>query len=109
MRSAPPRTWLQKQRLLSDSSLSKSDRKLLGEVSSRIYYNDGMYHGNGAQYYKVGLSAIHCIDEAVEHAGLKAVHTILDLPCGGGRVLRFLVPRFPEAQRTAGHLQQDAG
>ena len=40
------------------------------KVSSRIYYNDGMYDGDGAHYYKVGLSAIHCIDEALERAKL---------------------------------------
>lgn len=74
---------------------------LLTNVSSRIYYNDGMYQGYGAHYFKVGLSAIHCIDEALERAGLKAVRTILDFPCGSGRVMRFLRQRFPEAKITA--------
>jgi SAM-dependent methyltransferase len=106
LRTIPPRTEIQKQRLLSDPSLSKSERELLSKVSSRIYYKDGMYDGDGAHYYKVGLSAISCINEAVARAGLKAVRSILDFPCGSGRVLRFLVRRFPEAEITACELQR---
>jgi SAM-dependent methyltransferase len=70
-------------------------------VSSRIYHNDGMYNGDAAHYFKVGLSAISCINEAVESANLERVGSILDLPCGSGRVLRFLIYRFPEAEITA--------
>lgn len=39
---------------------------------------------------------------------LKVVRTILDLPCGGGRVLRFLVHRFPKAEVTACELATGA-
>src|SRR5689334_1184134 len=89
VRAFPWRTSIQKNRLLVDPTLTESDRKLLAQVSSRIYHNDGMYYGDGAQYFHVGLSAMHCIDEAVNRAGLKSINSILDLPCGGGRVLRF--------------------
>lgn len=109
VRAFPPRTQLQKKKLLSDSTLTERERELLSKVSSRIYYNDGMYDGNGAHYYKVGLSAIHCIDEALRRAKLTAnskdLRTILDLPCGSGRVMRFLVQRFPEAEITACELE----
>lgn len=101
LRTIPPQTQLQKRRLLSNPSLSDTERELLSKVSTRIYYNDGMYDGNGVHYFKVGLSAINCIDEAVKAAGFHAVRSILDLPCGSGRVLRFLVHRFPQAQITA--------
>ena len=101
VRVIPPRPQLHKKRLLSDPSLSLRERELLSKVSSRIYYQDGMYDEDGAHYYKVGLSAIHCIDEALERAKLTDVRTILDLPCGSGRVMRFLVQRFPEAEITA--------
>ena len=60
-----------------------------------------MYHGDGAHYFKVGLSAIHCIDEVLARAGSKNVETILDFPCGSGRVMRFLRQRFPAARITA--------
>src|SRR6185295_15938806 len=101
LRTIPPQVQLQKYRLLRDPSLSASERDLLDKVSTRIYYNDGMYNGDGAHYFKVGLSAISCINEAVSAAGLTEVRSILDFPCGSGRVLRFLVERFPKAEITA--------
>jgi SAM-dependent methyltransferase len=108
VRAIPPRPLLYKKRLLSDPSLSPGERELLSKVSSRIYYQDGMYNEDGAHYYKVGLSAIHCIDEALARANLRDVSTILDLPCGSGRVLRFLVHRFPDAEITACELASGA-
>ncbi|MEP6742094.1 MAG: class I SAM-dependent methyltransferase [bacterium] len=101
MRTIPPQVQLQKKQLLSNVSLSESERDLLSKVSTRIYYNDGMYNGHGIHYYQVGLSAIRCINEALDRAHLKDVRSILDFPCGGGRVLRFLVHRFPNAEITA--------
>ena len=101
IRARPQRSRVHRERLLSDPSLPLADRELLSKVSSRIYYQDGMYTADGAQYFKVGLSAIHCINEALERANLKDVRAILDLPCGSGRVLRFLVHRFPAAEITA--------
>ncbi len=90
-----------KRRLLRDQSLSERDRELLSKVSSRVYYGEGMYNENGMHYYQVGLSAIRCIDEALQRVNLKDVRSILDFPCGGGRVLRFLVHRFTDAEITA--------
>jgi SAM-dependent methyltransferase len=104
-RALPHRTRFQKKQLLSDPKLTQRERELLSKVSSRIYPGDGMYHGDGAHYFKVGLSAINCVDEALERANLKEVRTILDLPCGGGRVLRFLRQRFPDAEITASELE----
>ena len=106
VRSMPPRPRLQKQRLLSDPSLTESERVLLGKVSGKIYFNDTMYDGDGAHYFKVGLSAIRCIDEALAQVNSTNVRTILDLPCGSGRVLRFLAQRFPEAEITACEIQR---
>ena len=60
---------------------------------------------DGKHYYKVGLSAIRCINEALKLAGLTKVGSILDLPCGSGRVLRFLVHQFPEAEITGCELE----
>src|SRR5882672_4150671 len=71
VRTVSPGSRRAKQQLLADSSLSEDERALLNNVSSRIYYNDGMYHGDGLHYFKVGLSAISCINGALESAGLK--------------------------------------
>lgn len=65
-----------------------------------------MYIGNGAHYFKVGLSAIDCIEIAMNASGLASVGHVLDLPCGHGRVLRFLVHRFPNAKFTAADLDR---
>ncbi len=106
--SVPPRPLLHKKRLLADPSLSGSERELLSKVSNKIYYRDGMYNEDGMHYYKVGLSAIRCINEALAQASLQEVRTLLDLPCGSGRVLRFLVHRFPHAEITACELASGA-
>ena len=103
--AVPPRTNLQKKRLLSDPTLTESERVLLAKVSSRIYPGDGMYHGDGTHYFKVGLSAIRCIDEALAGRISTEVPRILDFPCGSGRVLRFLRQRFPDAEITACELE----
>lgn len=108
VRSLPPRTRLQKQRLLKDPALAARERDLLGLSSSRIHHDDGMYKGDGAHYYRVGLSAIRCIEEALERSGPSEVRKILDLPCGYGRVLRLLVHRFPGAEITACELERGA-
>lgn len=101
VRAFSPRPQLQKQRLLSDPTLTNAERELLTNVNSKIYFKDTMYDGNGEHYFKVGLSAIQCIEAALDRAKLSRVGAILDLPCGSGRVLRFLRQRFPEAEITA--------
>lgn len=108
LRSLPFRTRKQWEHLLEDPSLEAKDRELLRKVESRISYNDGMYKGNGAHYFKVGLSAIRCIEEALNAAQIAVPRNVLDLPCGHGRVLRFLVRRFPETRFTACDLDRDA-
>src|SRR5438105_13718201 len=105
-RTRPSRTRAQKELLLSDPDLENWDRGLLTTASSRIFYNDGMYAGNGAQYFKVGLSAIRCIDAAIHQGCLDRIENILDLPCGGGRVLRFLAVQYA-AKFWACDLQRD--
>jgi SAM-dependent methyltransferase len=106
VRAAPPRPLLQKQRLLADPSLTETERELLSKVSEKIYFNDTMYDGDGEHYFKVGLSAIRCIDKALAETQLTEIRTILDLPCGSGRVLRFLSQRFPLAEITACEIQR---
>jgi len=65
--------------------------------------NDEMLHGNVDHYFDVGASAMHCIEAALKTARRdpSTVHAVLDLPCGHGRVLRFLRKAFPNAQLTA--------
>jgi len=104
--AVPPRTNLQKKRLLSNPTLTESERVLLARVNSRIYPGDRMYNGDGTHYFKVGLSAIRCIDEVLAGRTSTEVPRILDFACGSGRVLRFLRERFPDAEITACELKR---
>jgi methylase of polypeptide subunit release factors len=60
------------------------------------------------QYFTAGLSAISCIDEALQQAGNTTLNEILDMPSGYGRVLRLLASRFPKARITAFDVIPDA-
>jgi SAM-dependent methyltransferase len=101
------RTAGQRRRLLEDQTLAAPERELLRQVESRISPRDTMYTGDGAHYFKVGLSAMRVVEEAMRRANLQSVGRVLDLPCGHGRVLRFLVRRFPQAAFTACDLDRD--
>lgn len=86
---------------------SKTD-PLIG-VAQEISPRDEMLFGNETHYFDVGESALHCIETALfaarrEKSGIKQ---ILDLPCGHGRVMRFLKKAFPAARLTACDLNQD--
>jgi SAM-dependent methyltransferase len=52
-------------------------------------------------YFLVGLEALRLLEHALATAGKPQPATILDLPCGYGRVLRMLRAAFPEAAITA--------
>jgi SAM-dependent methyltransferase len=63
-----------------------------------------MYDGRDAHYLAVGACALDCVVAAL--AG-RVPRRILDLPCGYGRVTRFLRARFPRAEITACDLERD--
>jgi SAM-dependent methyltransferase len=107
LRALSFRTEKQKQRLLARETFPATERELLESVESRISPRDTMYAGDGAHYFKVGLSALRSVEEALQEAKLSFVERVLDLPCGHGRVLRFLVRRFPRAAFTACDLDRD--
>lgn len=77
------------------------------KVSRLISKNDNMFTGETNHYFLVGESAIHCIEAALTISQKKEVKSVLDLPCGYGRVLRFLVAKFPEAKITACDLDKN--
>jgi SAM-dependent methyltransferase len=80
---------------------------LLKQVSLAFDPKDEMYVRYMADHYlSVGISAIRCVNSAVEGTG--PIRTVLDLPCGYGRVMRFLKVRFPHAIFTACELNPEA-
>jgi SAM-dependent methyltransferase len=102
-------TSIQKYYLLvSNNLLDKEERDLLSKANSNIYYKDTMYTGNGKHYFETGLGAIRCINEVIDKGRIDDIETILDLPCGYGRVLRFLVSRFPNTEIVACDLEREA-
>ena len=57
-------------------------------------------------YFKVGLSAMWIVNSVLDSLGMKP-RRILDMPCGHGRVLRFLKAGFPSAELYACDLLRD--
>lgn len=104
----PVRVYLQLRKLLTSAGLTASQVELLKRASHKIHYRDSMYSGDGENYFRAGLSAVGCIDEVLHHAGPLHIRDVLDMPCGYGRELRFMVARFPEARFTACDIQPGA-
>jgi len=71
-----------------------------GVVNYKIAADDEMFDSGPASYFSVGLSGLRCILNAIACAQLPAITSILDLPCGHGRVARYLKAAFPHARHT---------
>jgi SAM-dependent methyltransferase len=95
----PLRTRLQGRRLAS--GLQPEQRAMVDGIDTRISPHDAMYVGDGEHYFSVGLSAIACVQAALAATAAQPPKRILDMPCGHGRVLRFLTHRFPGAELVA--------
>ena len=80
------------------------NRHVIQEISPR----DGMYRSGPDYYFFWGSQGLETIERYMALAKLSAVKTILDFPCGHGRVLRFLRAAFPDAAITACDLDRDA-
>lgn len=100
---------LTRLKLLFSMFISKEEKNLLRKVSLKIHRNDNMYGCFKARdYIFTGLSAVQCIENALQKSGDNNVRTILDFPSGYGRILRFLRVRFPHAQITASEIDNVA-
>lgn len=96
-----------RNKLLHSPELSDEQKQVLARCSLRTYRGDEMYApGHEETYLRVGASAMLCVEVALERGGgAERVQSILDFPCGHGRVLRMLRARFPQAEITAGDLE----
>ena len=74
--------------------------------STVISPNDQMWKAGEAWYFETGLSALECIRRALNSANVTPT-SILDLPCGHGRVCRMLRMAFPDAHISASDLDRD--
>jgi SAM-dependent methyltransferase len=76
-------------------------------VLREIAPDDDMAHGNLENYFALGESALlDCIAPALEASPKQRFGRILDLPCGYGRVMRYLRAAFPDSQITACDIQR---
>jgi len=97
---------LARRRLIRSGDLAANELSLLERVNLDTHLNDTMYvRYAGQQYLTAGLSAMRCIEAALNG---KRPGRILDFPCGYGRVLRFLKIRFPESKITACDIDPEA-
>ena len=78
-------------------------KQIVTEISS----NDDMFNENIEHYLKVGLSALNNIETAISKRGLAKVRTILDMPCGHGRVTRVLRAAYPDTDLYVCDLDTD--
>lgn len=69
---------------------------------------DDMSAGQEDVYFAAGESALQQIQLALQISGKKSCSSILDFPCGSGRVLRHLKLAYPEATLTACDLLENA-
>ncbi len=67
-------------------------------INAALADDDTMFDGSTDHYLRAGQSALRLIQRALR--GLPAPQTILDLPCGHGRVTRVLRAKFPAAAIT---------
>jgi SAM-dependent methyltransferase len=68
------------------------------EISEELAETDVMYAGSMAHYLAVGRSAIGVVARAMLLTEKAEFPSVLDLPCGGGRVTRHLIKLLPDAE-----------
>jgi SAM-dependent methyltransferase len=80
----------------------------LKQFVTEVSPNDAMFD-TSEHYVRVGLSALKVIEYAINHGFTRpsGLQTILDLPCGHGRVARVLRSRFPNADFTVCDIDRD--
>ena len=79
---------------LVESELGPAATEVVKDVSP----NDLMYAGSWGAYAYAGVTAVQCIRDMLGKFDRPAPASILDLPCGHGRELRFLKHVYPDAE-----------
>jgi SAM-dependent methyltransferase len=98
------------KRSLIDTSAKLRAKARNARVNTRVAPGDDMLTGgaNLRNYFEVGESALAQVKAGVEAARMPAPKRILDLPCGYGRVLRYLQAEWPDAALTAMDINAEA-
>src|SRR3954468_5156928 len=99
------------QEFAVSATLTAEEKTVITSVSPEIHPNDTMYSVclSDEEYLCAGLSALRCIVQCLSHVDVGCdIRTILDFPCGYGRVLRFLRARFPYTDITVSDIDSQA-
>ena len=88
---------------LMESALGAAAVEVIGEISP----NDIMYSGSWGAYAYAGVTALQCIRDVLGKLGRPDPASILDLPCGHGRELRFLKLAYPDARVGVCDIDED--
>ena len=75
-------------------------------VNTVIAPADDMYVADTAQYFQIGREALALVQQACGVAGCEQINAILDLPCGHGRVARWLRTAYPAAKLVVSDTQE---
>jgi len=75
-------------------------------VNPHIAAGDDMCGPDTARYFQLGREALGLLQEASAGTGNPRIENILDLPCGHGRVARWLRQAYPEARLSVSDLQE---
>jgi SAM-dependent methyltransferase len=98
-----------RESLLAKDDLTEAERTWLRGIQSRVHKKERSYLENGGEHYlQVGLSAVRCIEAALAESKIDPPNSLLDFPCGFGRVLRFLKAAYPDASIQAAELDSTA-
>jgi SAM-dependent methyltransferase len=66
----------------------------------QIAEDDEMYNTGKEWYFSVGFDGLRAILNVLQISNVRSIDNILDLPCGHGRVGRYLRSAFPGAEMT---------
>jgi SAM-dependent methyltransferase len=77
-------------------------------VEREIAPGDSMFEGDEEHYFAVGAEALRLVRHALAAVDAPEPQAILDLPCGHGRVLRYLRAAWPTAEIAASDLDKEA-
>jgi SAM-dependent methyltransferase len=98
---APPRALPHEEPLMAitEAVLARWAQYRAGSVDLTISDRDDMFVAGQLDHYLwAGTSALEIISEAMLLARKTRFHTVLDMPCGYGRVTRHLVKFFPDSE-----------
>ena len=76
-------------------------------VSARLSRRETMLSTSVDEYFDIGAEAAAFLETCLVETGRHAPSSVLDFPCGHGRVLRMIAARWPQAVLTAGDTDVD--